>query len=196
MKKLLIFFFCAFILNYAQDAKSIIKNIQTKFGTIQDLTANVSQNSSKSIFYYQKENKYRIESAGSTIVSDGQRIWNHNKKTNKVVISMPHDQEMAYTINNLVYSFPEQSKIKYEGKEKIGSENCDVVTMIPSGSNRSFDKIKIWSDRSHLIRRANITDASGVNLVFEFSNIKINTGIPDSRFSFEPPKGSEIIDLR
>lgn len=196
MRKLLVLFFCAFSFYYAQDAASVIKDIQTRFGKIQDLTADVSQNSSISKFYYQKENKYRIETKGSVIVSDGSTIWTYTKKTNKVVISSPEDKDMQYTINNFVYSFPSQCKVKFEGKEKAGSEEFNIISMTPVKSAGTFSSIRIWSDNSNLIRKVNVADRSGSNLVFEFSNIRLNSNIPDSKFSFEPPKGSEVIDLR
>lgn len=195
IKQFLVILFAFTALN-AQDGKSVLKDIQTKFSKIQDMSADVTQSSAKSKFYYKKENKYRIEAGTNIIVSDGNTIWNYNKKTNKVVLSRPEDTEMASTINNLVYSFPDQSKISYDGKEKIGTEEYNVLTMTPIKSSGSFNKIRIWSDNSNMIKRVIVTDRSGSSLVFEFSNIKINSSIPGSKFSFEAPKGSEIIDLR
>lgn len=196
MKKLFVLLICLFNVLYAQDANSILKDIQKRFGKIQDLSADVIQNSTKSKFFYQKENKYRIETTNNIIISDGNSIWNYNKKNNKVVISRPEDTEMTYTINNLVYSFPEQSKLIFEGKEKIGAEEYNILSMTPAGSSSNYKKIKIWADKTNMIRKVNVSDAAGNNLIFEFTNIKINSNIPDSRFSFEPAKGSEIIDLR
>lgn len=196
MKKIFVLLLFAITFSNAQDAKSLIKDIQDRFSKIKDLSADALQNSSKSRFFYQKENKYRIETKANTIVSDGSTIWNHTKKNNKVVISRPEDTELAYTINNLVYAFPEQSKVSFEGKEKIGSDEFNVLLLTPLRSSGSFSKIKIWSDSSNLIRKVSVTDKSGTNLSFEFSNIRINNNIPDSKFSFEPPEGSEIIDLR
>lgn len=196
MKKLFVFIFCAYSVFYAQDGKLILKDIQLRFSKIQDLSTDVIQNSTKTKFLYKKENKYRIETTNNTIISDGSSIWNYNKKNNKVVISRPEDTEMTYTINNLVYSFPEQSRLLYEGKEKIGPEEYNVLSMTPARSSSNYKKIKIWADKSNMIRKVNVSDAAGNILIFEFTNIKVNSNIPDSRFSFEPSKGSEIIDLR
>jgi outer membrane lipoprotein-sorting protein len=48
----------------------------------------------------------------------------------------------------------------------------------------------------NLIRKIELVDNSGLINIFNLSNIKINTNIPGHMFSFEPPKGSEIVDLR
>jgi outer membrane lipoprotein-sorting protein len=41
-----------------------------------------------------------------------------------------------------------------------------------------------------------IIDAGGMRYAFQFTEIKINQDLPDSKFSFSPAKGTKIIDLR
>ena len=74
------------------DAKVVLKNIQDKFDSITDLSAQIIQSVNgqvnlKGKVYYKKEDHLRFEFNNILIVSDGETSWNYNEKQNKVIIT-------------------------------------------------------------------------------------------------------------
>ena len=180
-----------------QSAEDILKDLQTKFDTIDDLSAEFTQKNNdkvvlSGIFLFKKENKIRIETKQLIIVSDGVTSWNYNKKDNKVIISKYDENDPGvFSINKLVYSFPQECDIS------ANTENGErVLTFIPKSYKYNFDSINIWLNDENLISKVFIKDSELGNTEVDFSNYKLNRNFKDSEFSFTPPEGSKIIDLR
>jgi len=71
-----------------------------------------------------------------------------------------------------------------------------VLVLIPNSYTVNFDKVQIWLTDDDLIDKVQINDASMGTTEIVFSNYHLNQNLSLSEFSFTPPKGSKIIDLR
>ena len=57
--------------------------------------------------------------------------------------------------------------------------------------------MKLWvAEEDGLIRKVELDDVSGKVSVYVVNDVKINKGIPDSRFSYKAPAGAEVVDMR
>ena len=65
-----------------------------------------------------------------------------------------------------------------------------------TGSGINAQLIKIWMNNEHFVQKVLVKSDSGSDLEFRFTGCKINPGLADSDFTFNPPKGIKIIDLR
>ncbi len=179
------------------DAGKLLSALQSRFDSIEDLSADITQsingktNLAGKIFY-KKENKLRFEFRDMLIVSDGETSWNYNKNENKVIITGYDSGGTDFlSIENLVYKYPEECSIssyEFEGK--------NVLEFKPKTPTFSFSSIKLWIDEDDLVGRALFDDPAAGLIQIDLSNYKLNKNIADSYFSFSPPAGSEIIDLR
>jgi outer membrane lipoprotein-sorting protein len=70
------------------------------------------------------------------------------------------------------------------------------LILIPNSYKVNFDKIEIWLSDDNLMAKVRVTDASMGTTEVIFSNYRLNQDLSLSEFSFIPPKGSKIIDLR
>jgi len=179
------------------DAGKLLSAIQSRFDSIENLSADIIQsingktNLAGKIFY-KKANKLRFEFNNLLIVSDGETSWNYNKKENKVIIT-GYDAEGTdfLSIENLIYKYPEECSISsYE------FEGQNVLEFKPNTSTFNFSSIKLWIDEDDLVSRALFDDPVAGLIQIDLSNYELNKHIADSYFSFSPPAGSEIIDLR
>ena len=60
-----------------------------------------------------------------------------------------------------------------------------------------FKSVKIDARRSDsIVTRVEVLDFNDVLMVFELHDIVLNPAISDDSFSFVPPSGVEVIDLR
>jgi outer membrane lipoprotein-sorting protein len=179
------------------DANEKLLELQSKFDSIQDLSADLTQsiagktNLNGKIFY-KKENKLRFEFKKILVVSDGETSWNYNMRDNKVIITNYETEGTnILSINQLIYEYPEECDISaYE------FEGQTVFEFIPNTSTFNFSSIKLWVDDDNLVTRALFEDPATGLVQVDLSNYLLNSNLPDSYFLFTPPAGSEIIDLR
>lgn len=179
------------------DAKVVLKNIQNKFDSITDLSAQITQSVNgqvnlKGKVYYKKENHLRFEFKNILIVSDGQTSWNYNEKQNKVIIT-DYDNEgnKILSIRQIIYEYPDDCELStYE------LEGNKVLQLIPKDDTFSFNSIKLFINGNNLLTKALIDDPATGLIQLDLSDYQINKNLSDSYFSFSPPEGSQILDLR
>jgi outer membrane lipoprotein-sorting protein len=179
------------------DANQTLSELQSKFDSIEDLTADIIQsvggktNLNGKIFYM-KENKLRFEFDNILIVSDGETSWNYNKKEKKVIITNYETEGTnILSIEELIYDYPEECEINaYEFEDQT------VLEFVPDNSTLNFSSIKLWINSENLVTRALFEDPATDLIQIDLSGYKINSALPESYFSFTPPAASEIIDLR
>jgi outer membrane lipoprotein carrier protein len=184
------------LLKAQTEADELLKNIQEKFDTVKDMSADLRQSVNGNVnlngkIFFKKEDKLRFEFDNVLIISDGETSWNYNKKENKVIIVENDDETNYLSINKIIYEYP--------GKCDLSSDEVDgrtVLILTPETSELNFSTAKLFINNDNLISRAIIDDPAGRQIQLDFSNYKINQNLSDSYFSFIPPEGSNIIDLR
>jgi outer membrane lipoprotein-sorting protein len=180
-----------------EGSNNFLKELQSKFDSINDLEANVFQsiNDDQKLpgkLFYKKDNKFKLETDNNIIVSNGKTSWNYSKKENKVIISSNDDESVgAFSIQKLVYEYPYQCQLHLERFQEQ-----KVLTLIPCDSSLSFSFIKLFIDQDYLIAKILVSQGPGALLIFNISDYVLNKNIPDSKFSFTSPEGCKVIDLR
>jgi len=183
--------------NAQSEAGELLKNIQHKFGSISDLSAEITQSVNGNInmkgkLYFKKENRLRFEFKNILIISDGETSWNYNEKDNKVIITDYESEEnKILSIRQLIYEYPDACELStYE------SEGNKVLQLIPMDNTFSFNSIALFVDEDNLITRALVDDPATGEIQIDFTKYQLNKNLPDSYFSFSPPEGSQVLDLR
>jgi len=199
-KIIFIYLISLLILNtsFGQDnANDVLQNIQDKFDTINDLSADLTQSVNGNVnlkgkVYYKKENKLRFEFKNILIVSDGESAWNYNQKDNKVVITdYESEGNKILSLRQIVYEYPDDCEMStYE------SEGQRVLELIPKDDTFSFNSIKLYLSNDYMITKALIDDPASGKIELDLSDYQLNKNIPDNFFQFSPPEGSKVIDLR
>jgi len=192
---LLVFFYST--AGFTQTAESVLKSLQNKFDSIQDLTADVAQKSNgKSSLtgkmYFKKDNNLRLEFGSQTIVADGTTSWNYNKKNKKVVIS-DYDEAGSglLSINYLVYQYPSECDLSLSsdgGKQ--------ILNLKPKSKKNNLGEVKLYITKENLIDKAVISNPATGTMEVSFANYKLNQSLSDSKFSFIAPEGTTVVDLR
>ena len=182
---------------FAQNGNLLLKRIQDKYSSILSFSADFtqySQNSKKLTgkLFYKKENNLRIETGSSTIVSNGSTNWNYNRKQNKVIITSYDDSDPSmFSFNKIIFDFPSGSKV-----ETDGNDNNVLILTPDENSDLNFAQVKLWINNDDLVKKIEITGKDNSQITIELSNYKMNQNLSDSQFSFTPPEGSRVIDLR
>ncbi len=192
---LLLFFFSS--LTFSQNAESVLKSLQEKFNSISSLTVNVTQKTnSKSALtgkmFFKKENNIRVEFPNQTIISNGKTSWNYNKKDKKVIISDYDDASSGLlSINYLVYQYPSECNLSLNSE---GGQQVLILT--PKTKRNNFGEVKLFINKDNLIDKIMVTNQTTGTMEILFSSYSLNPAISDSQFTFTPPEGTSIVDLR
>jgi outer membrane lipoprotein carrier protein len=189
---------------YSQTGMEVLKKVQSKFNSIQSFSASFnliyyeadgkggSKTSGK--FFYKRKNKFVVEQKNSIITSNGETIWNYDKSRKRVVISYFTDDPTSFSIERYVFDYPSQCRVRLSIPESTTYEK--VVILIPKDEQIDFQETKLWVNTDNFISKMEVIDLVGTKFSFSFSDILENTVINESRFTFHPPKGIQIIDLR
>ncbi|MFO7448210.1 MAG: outer membrane lipoprotein carrier protein LolA [Ignavibacteriaceae bacterium] len=195
---LLVLFSFLTVLNAQDSGNQLLKSVQDKFNSVEDLSADVKQvvngkTSFSGKVYFKKDNKFRVELKNSTLISDGSTTWNYSKNDKKVVIDLfDTSNPSALSINTIINEYPAKSNVI------TTSENGQSVLVLTpkNDSGRSFNEVKLWVNKDNLVEKVTVAQTSGKTMNIEITNYKLNQNIPDSQFSFNPPQGTTVIDLR
>lgn len=204
MKIKIAFIFFLSQLLLAQNANDILKKAQTKFNSIKSFSADFSQTIISSegkvvgkdvgTFTYKRKNKFIVDQKKSLIVSNAESVWNYDKVNKKVVISTFYDDPTSFSIERFIFDYPALCRLKFVKEESNDIEK--VIQLIPKDDVLDLKEIKIWLNNSNLLSKLEVVDLLDIKYIFSFKEIKENPEISDSRFTFYPPKGIKIIDLR
>ena len=179
------------------DAKALLKDIQNKFDSINDLSAEITQLVNGKInlegkVYYKKENHLRFEFNNMLIVSDGETSWNYNEQQDKVIITNYETEgNKILSLRQIIFEYPDECELS-----TYDSEGEKVLQLIPQNNSLSFNSVKLFITDDNLISKVLIDDPSTGSIQVFLSNYKINKNLSDSLFSFSPPEGSQVLDLR
>ncbi len=185
-------------------AQEVIQNVQNAYKDITDAKASFSQTvkfnkskaqSSSGTLYIKKENKYRIETSSQTIVTDGSTSWSYTPSKKQVVIDYYKETGNTFSPNKYLFQYPENFYSDLTGTEKMNGNDVYVLSLKPRESGY-VKSAKLWVGKDDwIIKKIYIlTDES--SSTYSIKNIQTNTGVSNSKFTFTPPEGVEVIDMR
>jgi outer membrane lipoprotein carrier protein len=129
-------------------------------------------------------------------VSDGVKLYSYVPADRQVYVASVPDGEQASTPalflagqGNLTRDFTVTSVPAPE--ELAGTVALELT---PRRSEREYESLVLVVDRESLQWRQLVTrDRQGGTSTFSFTNLRENTGVPDSEFVFKIPRGVDVI---
>ena len=185
-------------------AQEIISNVQNAYKDITDAKASFSQTikfnkskaqSSSGTLYIKKENKYRIETGTQTIVTDGSTSWSYSPGKKQVVIDYYKETGNTFSPNKYLFQYPENFYSDLAGTETLSGKDVYVLTLKPRESGY-VNSAKLWVGKDDwIIKKINVVTDESVS-TYTVKNVQTNIGVSNSKFTFTPPEGTEVIDMR
>jgi outer membrane lipoprotein-sorting protein len=137
------------------------------------------------------------------VVSDGEFIWSYIPETNEVIkTKLPENSEPTQNdYINAVGEFLNSTNVTLLGMESIDGRTTYLLETTPKENEEAsqlIDRTKIWVDKeTWMPLRYEIYNGNGnLTLKIEIRDLKVNSGIPDSEFRFEIPKGAKIVETK
>jgi outer membrane lipoprotein carrier protein len=191
-------------------AREVAAALQTRYDAVEDFSAAFSHTyeggllrtaaSERGTVLIKKPGKMRWTYSTpehKIFVSDGRRMYSYVPADKQVVVNdVPVGDEAGAPIlflagrGNLTRDFD----VEYADDAWLTEDGDVALELIPKASDPSYDALILVIDaRSLQIRRLATLDTQGGTSTLAFTNVRENLGIADSSFTFEIPRGVDVI---
>ncbi len=146
---------------------------------------------------FRKPNKYRIESDAQTIVTDGVTVWAYSPANKQVIVDRYKENQNSVSPEQFLLSLPTAYYVSLLGTEKGTSPLQYQLKLVPKDDRSFIRSVKLWVESgSWTIRRVLITDVNDTETTYVVKELRLNTNVRDKEFTFTPPPGTDVVDLR
>lgn len=142
-------------------------------------------------------NKYRVETPGETLVSNGTTTWIYTPADSQVVVNDADGASASITPQ----TFLRESAARYEvsARRTVQREGAphDVLVLTAATDSARFQEASLWVRRSdEIVTRLRATDRNGSTLDLRLHEITVDPDLAGRPFRFTAPEGVEVVDLR
>ena len=180
---------------FAQDPDAILDRIKTKYESVNAVQAQFTQTiasqfadestSSTGQITFQ-DDSYRVEVGGQTIVTDGTTTWIYDPANNQVLINDYVQDASTFSVNDFFFNFDEQYNISSTGTGSFDGEAHVKLTLAPKAGDSLFERVILWmSESDDLVKRMEVTDVNGTEMVFQLNQIVLNPRISTDLFQLK-----------
>ncbi|VVB86610.1 Outer-membrane lipoprotein carrier protein [uncultured archaeon] len=193
-------------------ADQIVQNMKEKQESIKDFSATMTLTASfggqnmtaKAKIMNKMPDKIRIEylepavMAGGLMVSDGTTSWTYDPKTNTTIKLPAQKTGEDFKLNYVksVREFLNETKITYLGTETLDGRTVYRIKASPKNDSilTELNSNMLVDSETWMPLMIEISDKNNTPIIsMEYSDVKFNTGIPDSQFEFNVAQGTTVI---
>ena len=171
-----------------------VQTVEARFDQKITIATVRRERESKGEFYYKRSRGFLWKYSAPTVklfLYDGKAMWQSEEEKPFVVkerVDRARMQGSFFDLVDDVSKLDELFNVRESAKEKEGS-----VLLLTPKKEGMLQSARMWLDNQYLVRRIEITEATGNTNTLSFSAIKINKGLSDSLFVFNPGK-KEIVE--
>ncbi len=129
---------------------------------------------------------------GKYFLYDGQFMWQDEEEKNFVTKQKVDRQKTGGTFFDLVDDIAKLDDLFALKQESISGE-MTVMDLVPK-KETTITAAKMWIDKQNVIKKIETREFSGNINTIEFSGVKLNQAVSDSRFTYKPDKKKEIVE--
>lgn len=196
-----------FVTRAQETGEDLLERIREKYQSVNDaeirftqktrFTLSSAEAAAAATLELKKPHKYRLEMGDQTIVTDGTTVWSYTKSLKQVLVDRYKEDERSLTPDRLLLGTSGGYTPLLVGTERLGKTDMKVLKLTPGDEQSMVSSIRLWVDeRDWTVRQVEVIDVNGKQTTYTVVQLKLNPGLPDSRFSFQPPEGVEVVDLR
>jgi len=185
----------------------LTSNMQRRYETIENVVAkfaqqvkfgfsNIEQRFTGTLIM-KKPRMYRIESEHQTLVTDGTTVWAYSPVNKQVVVDKYKEKQNSISPDLFLLNLPSDYYSTLLGRETEAEKSLLTVKLVPKDDRSFIKSVKLWIvDGTWDVRKILIVDVNETETLYVIDRLSQNTAMNDSLFSFSPPAGTEIVDLR
>ena len=186
------------ILKQMQKKYRSTKSIRIDFKEISRFQLTGTQSEIFGTLLMEGKNRFRLETEDQVLVNDGKTLWRFNKLENQVLIDYAKTEQQDVLLNDFLYNLQDRYYGELIREIKDKKTKRYILKLVPKPSEQSFfTAIKLWvKDKTWEIERVIYTDYNNNETEFVVESIEFNPHFTAETFTFTPPDGTQVIDLR
>ncbi|WP_245586288.1 LolA family protein [Olivibacter sitiensis] len=146
-----------------------------------------------------KADKYKVDMADQTIISDGKSQWSILKEEREVQLTEVDHNDQSISPANLFTFYDKGFKSTLAKDEKLGATVLKVVDLSPMDTKRQYSKIRLRiNNATKEIYDATVFDKSGSMYTYTIKKLQTAANIGNEVFTYDKSKYPqyELVDLR
>ena len=192
----------------AENVDDVIKKVQKKYRSAKNIHIEFTEKVRFSltgtevevpaVLQMEGQDKFRLESEDQLVVNNGETFWRFNKLDSQVLVDYAKKSDQDVMLNTFLNDFRDQYYAQLLEEMKIEGVNHYVIRLTPKPNENSiFTSVKIWvKDKDWEIDRLIYEDYNTNETEYVISKTNFDPKFQETLFSFNPPEGIEVIDLR
>jgi chaperone LolA len=144
-----------------------------------------------------RSGKYHLSVSDRVIICDGKTIWNYVPARQNVTINTLKSKPSS-SLDIVLFTFLYNYQPKSLKDYTVGNSTYQGLELVPKNGKTAMGikSLTVFVKKGGSeIKRIRAIEGQQ-ELVWDINTLKTNTSFSESLFSFSPPKGAEIIDLR
>lgn len=192
------------------ELKTVVEKVQKRYDAAADFRARFGQTLTNVAFgrkntqggevLFKKPGRMRwnyTQPEPKTYVADGSTLWLYEPEDKQAFKQDLKSSQLPAALAFLTGqgSLTAEFDVTLAGRTPYGGPADYVLSLVPKEPQAQVKSIVFVVDPTTFnVRESVITDAQGNVNDLVFSDIRVNTGIPDATFRFTPPAGVRVID--
>jgi outer membrane lipoprotein carrier protein len=142
-------------------------------------------------------NRYRVQTPDQTVVTDGETTWIYSPADSQVVVNDAGSDATQVTPETFLTASADRYRITASSSVSRAGAPHVRLSVTATDSTSRFGEATLWVRRSdRVVTRMRAADRNGSTLDLRLDDIDVNPALADSSFTFSPPEGIEVVDLR
>jgi outer membrane lipoprotein-sorting protein len=191
---------------HAQSGADIdwLTRVQDRYYTLDGLRAEYEQTVTSPLddgttertgMLYATPEAFRVEGDGQTIVSNPTTTYVYNRMRGQVIVSDAEANDGDWARPTTLFAqFSDAFTLEASESASNGTRR---LTLQATDDQADYETLVLWvRERDTVITQLELTDFSGTHIRIRLNAIALNPDFADDLFTFEPPAGAEVVDLR
>jgi len=142
-------------------------------------------------------NKYRVETPSQTVVNNGTTTWIFSPADSQVVVNDAEADASTITPQTFLTTSAARYDVASTRTTRRNGMPLDVLSLSAASDTTRFEEATLWVRQSdRIVTRLRATDRNGATLDLRLYDIEVDPAFEGQPFTFSPPSGIEVVDLR
>jgi outer membrane lipoprotein carrier protein len=180
----------------------VIDAVEAKYANVETLSAQFTQTTKSELYGSEAQSgtmtlmrpakmRWTFETDGKEFVTDGSTMWIYNPADNQV-LKYSDVSQTAGAADSLLQSLDRISEI-FDIELLEESATTKQLKLMPKGDQAQVKAITLTLDGEYLVQNVTIVDAFDTRTALAFEKVQLDPKVPEGLFTFEVPKGAEVI---
>ena len=189
------------VLARAKAAYDTLHTVRCDFVQIVDNPMIGAPDTTRGVLYQEPPARFAMnftDPNGDRIVADGRYLWVYTPSSVPGQVIRSEIPAAGTTGPNLIGQFVDRPRERFHARfvrtDSSAAGVTDVVALQPLAADQPYSDVMVWVERSGLVTRLDLTEASGQRRILIFSQLRPNASVSASTFRFSPGAGVRVVD--